>query len=119
LKAVIVLGHGSRAPEANRSFGEIVKMVAEKADSSVVEPAFMSHCQPDLETSVKKMVEAGFKQIVIMPFFLYNGIHVQEDIPGDIRKLEEKYGVEMVFTKSLCPDQRIVDIVVDRIMEVG
>ncbi|WP_366924622.1 sirohydrochlorin cobaltochelatase [Metallumcola ferriviriculae] len=119
MKAVIVLGHGSRAAEANDSLYEIVKMLKERADFSVLEPAFMGHCQPDLETSVKKLVEAGVKQIVVMPFFLYNGIHVQEDIPGDISSLQEKYAVEIRFAKNLGPDPRIVDIVLDRIQEVG
>ncbi len=119
MKAVIVLGHGSRAAEANRALHDIVEMVKERGEFDLVEPAFMGRCEPDLEASVKKLVGQGAKQIIVMPLFLYRGIHVQEDIPGDIRRLQEKYSVNMVFARNLGPDRRIADIIMDRIREVG
>lgn len=119
MEAVIILAHGSRADEANACVHDIVRMVDSRGEFDVVEPAFMGHCQPDLESAVKKVVQRGIDKVVLMPLFLYRGIHVQEDIPEDIKRLQAKYGIEMAFANHLGADQRIADIVVDRIREVG
>ncbi|MDA8233486.1 MAG: hypothetical protein M0Z31_01505 [Clostridia bacterium] len=55
-----------------------------------------------------------------MPFFLYFGIHLQEDIPEILKEEKAKYpGVEIVMASNLGADIRLVDILLDRIKEVS
>lgn len=121
MTGIIILGHGSRAEEANAALEVTKEMVKGQLKLDNVEAAYLQFCQPDLKEAVAKMAEQGVTKIVIMPFFLYKGIHIQEDVPGELAELTQKYQgkVELVFARHLGPDPRIADIVVDRIREVS
>ncbi|MBS4024823.1 MAG: sirohydrochlorin cobaltochelatase [Clostridia bacterium] len=117
----VILGHGSRAREANESLQEITKMVKENLYNQRVISAFMGFSQPSLEDAVAELVDVGCSNIVIMPFFLYKGIHLQEDIPEKMDKLGEKYGDQASFTLThhLGTDKRLAEIVLERIRGVN
>lgn len=121
MTGIIILGHGSRAEEANLALLEITEMVKKQLGSDNVEAAFLQFSQPDLDCAVTAMAEKGITKIIVMPLFLYRGIHIQEDIPGELEQLKARYEgkVEIVFAGHLGIDPRIAEIAVDRIMEVG
>ncbi len=115
-KGYIVLAHGSRAMEANESLKEIADMVAQKLNSETVRAAYMSHGKPSLEDAAAELVELGCSSVVVAPFFLSKGIHLKEDIPGILEKLEAKFTTaKFLFTEHLGVDPRLADILVDRI----
>ncbi|MCK8826467.1 CbiX/SirB N-terminal domain-containing protein [Natroniella acetigena] len=117
---IIVLGHGSRAAEASQVFAEIVDKVREKVDYELVEGAAMELAEPSLQDSVAKIIKAGAEKVVIVPLFLFPGIHIQEDIPNLIEELEAEYSeIEFEFGKNLGADDKIADIIVERIEEVN
>lgn len=119
MKAIVILGHGSRAEEAIQSFYQLVDLVKEKIKSDNITAAFLGSAEPKLEAVVSELAEKGITQIIVVPLFLFRGIHVTEDIPRIIDQLQQKYGVEITCTRNLGSDTRIADIVVDRIREVG
>lgn len=119
-KAYIILGHGSRAQEANQGLKELTSLVKSKMNTELVFPAYMGFSKPSLEDVVGEIVNKGIKKIILMPFFLYRGIHLQEDIPKKIENLKQVHGndLDIIFANHLGVDDRIADIVVDRIKEV-
>lgn len=117
---VIILGHGSKAPEALETLKRIAEMVKSALHGAEVEIASLQFNKPDLPEAIEATVAKGAKRIVIIPLFLYNGIHMQEDIPAVINEMKEKYpGLEIVMAKNLGADNRIVDVLLDRIKEVS
>jgi len=118
MKAIIILGHGSRAEEANNSLYDVVEMVAGKIKLDLVGAAFLGHAQPNLETAISEMAAKGVNKITIVPLFLFQGIHMQEDIPRIVKQLEAKYQVTITLARHLGADSRVADILVDRIQEV-
>jgi len=98
---------------------DLLDLVRKQVGAVPVKPAFMDHCRPDLGTAVRELVNQGIKSIVVVPLFLFRGIHVQKDIPGDIRFLRDQYGIEIVCARNLGADPRIADIVVERVREVS
>lgn len=117
----IILGHGSRASEANETLQHITGIVKEKLAEDTVIGAFMGFSQPSLEQAAEELVNNGCGKVIIMPFFLYKGIHMQEDIPAKVKKLEEKFGSKVSFsiTNHLGVDSRLAEIILDRIKEVN
>ncbi|HZU07831.1 MAG TPA: CbiX/SirB N-terminal domain-containing protein [Chloroflexota bacterium] len=79
--AVVLLGHGSRAPEAQQYFLELAAAVREQAGSTLVEAAFLELCPPSLPETVAACVARGAARIVVVPLFLHPGRHLQHDIP--------------------------------------
>ncbi len=61
----ILLSHGSRRPGGNQS-------IVDLATQLNAVPAFWA-VSPSLPTQVKTLVEAGYQQIGIMPYFLFPG----------------------------------------------
>ncbi|KGK81632.1 cobalamin biosynthesis protein CbiX [Desulfosporosinus sp. HMP52] len=114
---IIILGHGSRRAEAN----EGLLVVAEKVSSIIgqpVTPAYMAHDHPSLPEAVKAKIESGAKHIVIMPLFLFRGMHVTVDIHEELREIREQHPeVEIVFTRELGADDGIASLASLRIKE--
>jgi sirohydrochlorin ferrochelatase len=119
-QAIIILGHGSKAPEALdtlKKYGEMVKLAS---GSEILEIASLQFNKPDLPETLSSVIAQGAQKVVIVPLFLYNGIHMQEDIPAVIAEEKAKNpGLEIVLANNLGADNRIVEIVLDRIGEVS
>lgn len=118
--AIIILGHGSKAPQALetlRKYGEMVKLASQ---SEILEVASLQFNKPDLPEALESVIGQGAEKVVIVPLFLYNGIHMQEDIPAVIAEEKAKNpSVEIILAENLGTDSRIVDIVLDRIKGVS
>ncbi|AFQ44132.1 sirohydrochlorin chelatase [Desulfosporosinus meridiei] len=114
---IIILGHGSRRAEAN----EGLLVVAEKVSRIIgqpVTPAYMAHDHPSLPEAVEAKIESGAKHIVIMPLFLFRGMHVTVDIHEELREIREQHPeVEIVFTRELGADDGIASLASLRIKE--
>ncbi|MFN2268727.1 MAG: precorrin-8X methylmutase [Desulfonatronovibrio sp.] len=116
-QAVIVLAHGSRNERARNSFLKMVSIVNKRAGGNVV-PAFFSLGQPDLESAVAERISSGYSEITIFPYFLFDGNHVQKDIPAIIEKLGKTYpGVKIRVLSSLEHEPLMPEILFERIWE--
>lgn len=117
--ALIILGHGSRAPEATETLVAVTEMVRAKTDYERVVYASLQLSKPDLGSVVSELVDAGIKKIMVLPFLIATGQHVKEDIPNELAALREKYpGVEMDLGKPLGADSRLAEILIERAAEM-
>jgi len=117
--AVILLSHGSRLPEAKTTLEAYQNMVKSTGLFGIVEAASLQFNQPDLSASLAKVVDMGAKRIIVMPLFLYQGMHMQRDIPELLTGEQQKYpGVEIFLAGNIGADQRMGQIILDRIREV-
>jgi sirohydrochlorin cobaltochelatase len=81
----------------------------------------MELCSPTLEETIEKIVkeDKDITKIGIVPFFLFEGIHIKEDIPEIIEKLSEEYkNIEFSFGKPLGADPILADILLKRAEEI-
>lgn len=114
---IILLGHGSRRKEANESLIEVAQKVTEILGREVT-PTFMAHWEPSLPEAVNAKIEAGAQKIIIMPLFLFRGMHVTVDIHNEVQEIQEKHPeVEIVFTSELGADDSIAFLASSRIKE--
>lgn len=116
---IIALSHGSKAPSGNDGLFKIVEMLKVMNKWGSVEAGFLQLAKPDLKDAIEKVVGEGAKRVIIVPLLLFSGNHVRKDIPLEIEKQMERYpGVEFIYAKNLGPDERIAQIVTDRINDV-
>lgn len=117
--AVVVLGHGSRAPQA----APLLKWLAGKLEARVGLPVLAASLQfndPGLDDCCRRLVTAGARRIIIAPYFLFEGNHMQRDIPGELDTLRaELPGIEFVLADPLGADERLVEVVASRITATG
>lgn len=118
-QVVLIIGHGSRSKEAQETFNTMVDMVREGSDFQVVEGAHMELCSPAIPEVVERVVQEGAKEIIMIPYFLYEGIHIREDIPEIIEELKSKYaGVSFKMGRPIGVEPLLSEILIKRAKEV-
>lgn len=116
---IIVLGHGSRAEKAREVFSELVDRLGKRLENIRVGGASMELASPTLEEKVSQFAGREIEHIVILPLFIYPGVHVQEDITAQIADLREEYPeLEFTLADVLGADDRLVEILMERLEEV-
>ena len=79
----------------------------------------MEFCDVNLAKGLDKPVEQGADDIVVVPYFLFSGIHIREDIPKEIKEyLSSHPGLKIRLGSTLGADPRIADVLCDRVREV-
>jgi sirohydrochlorin ferrochelatase len=78
----------------------------------------MSLQQPDFESVLSRCIRKGAEHIVVIPYFLHEGVHMREDIPHMMREFARTHsGVRLVLGKGLGFDPLLADILHKRIEE--
>ena len=116
--AILLMAHGSRVAEANDAVREIAALVKKMTDYDIVEVSFREQHKPDIQQGVDACVAQGAERIMLVPYFLYMGAHVREDLPEEMAKAKERHpGVEFVMGKHLGVHRKLAEVVVERIAE--
>ncbi|MEG0923602.1 MAG: CbiX/SirB N-terminal domain-containing protein [Anaerovoracaceae bacterium] len=116
MKGILILAHGSRVKTTKDTINQVVDMVREKITDIPVIVAYMEFCDENIEYGIKTLVEKGVDEIKAVPYFLFEGIHIKEDIPNEIGEILKKYpDVKLEMGNTLGVDSRLADILVDRI----
>lgn len=116
--AVLLMAHGSRIPEANDAVREIAAMVKEMSQFDIVEVSFREQHLPDIQQGIDACVALGAERIILIPYFLFMGAHVREDLPKEMAKAKERYPhLEFVMGCHLGAHRKLAEIVVERIAE--
>lgn len=116
MKGILVLAHGSRQSETEQTMLQVVSMLKERVDNCVIEHAFLQFSNLTLDCGLDKLVEAGVDDIVVVPYFLFSGVHILEDIPAEIKAyVADKPGLNISMGQTLGADARLADILADRV----
>lgn len=111
-KAIILLGHGSRVPDAARNMQKTAERLKEKHGYALVEICFMSRLGPHFPEVFEHCVSVGATKVLVIPYFLHMGLHLLLDIPKMMQEEGRKYPqVELVLGKGLGYDESLVDLV--------
>jgi precorrin-8X/cobalt-precorrin-8 methylmutase len=116
--AVILLGHGSRVENAGRSMEMVGAMLKEKYGYRVVETCHMSRLGPHFPEAFDKCLAGGARHILLIPYFLHEGVHMKMDIPGMMQERVARHPeIRLVMGRHLGFDTLLADLVQKRIEE--
>ncbi|MFZ6752176.1 sirohydrochlorin chelatase [Undibacterium sp. Dicai25W] len=87
---VIVLGRGSSDRQANGDMAKMARWLMEEGDHELVDLAFTGITYPRIEKVVQRQNMLGMTQIVVLPYYLYNGTLV-ERIKRQVEHLKTQY----------------------------
>ncbi|MFY7803484.1 MAG: sirohydrochlorin chelatase [Limnoraphis robusta] len=105
----ILLSHGSRRPQGNQPVEELASQLG-------AIPAYWS-ISPSLESQIEALVKTGYKNIGILPYFIFAG-GITDAIARLSEELAEKYqSVKFRVAEPLGVNDTLVDLVVDILME--
>ena len=116
--AILLMAHGSRISEANDAVGEIAAMVKEMTGYDIVEVSFREQHLPNIQAGIDACVAKGARRVLLMPYFLFVGAHVQEDLPEEMAAARERHpSVEFAMGPHLGVHRKLAEVEVERIAE--
>jgi sirohydrochlorin ferrochelatase len=101
-RALLLVDHGSRRPEANARLEELAATLREAAPDRFVALAHLELAAPDIAAGVDACARAGAEEIVVLPCFLAPGRHAGEDLPREVRSAARRHpGLRVRIAASL------------------
>ena len=114
---VMIIGHGSKDPNAQRSLNYIVDELKDCYRN--VSRCWLEIEQPDIFEGIKNCEKDEPKVLVIVFYFLHEGAHVKTDINNDlIPALKDSSLKDTFITKHIGTDEKIIDLIIERAKEV-
>lgn len=118
MKALILVDHGSRLPEANALLEQVAERLRKRGGFDLVRASHMELAPPSLGEAFEACAAAGATDVTIAQYFLGPGRHSAKDIPRLAEEAARKHpGVAWRLTEPLGLSDRIVEALEERIRE--
>ena len=119
-RSLLIVGHGSRSEDAVNVFNKIIDLIREKSDYDIVQGAHMELAEPGVRKVVKELAQKNATEIIIAPYFLYEGMHIKKDIPEIIENLSREYPhIDFKLSKPIGYEPVLADIILKRAQQVN
>lgn len=114
-QALLVVDHGSRAPEADRVVAEVAKLLRRSRPGLVVHVAHLYGAPPTVEEGFAKCAADGATAVIVHPFLLAPGRHALEDLPRLAAQAAAKFP-HIIFrvTPPLGAHEKLAEVVLER-----
>ena len=110
-----MFAHGSRIEPANEAVRAVAEELGRKGGFAHVEAAFLELGQPDLEGAVLRLASQGVSVILVIPYFLTLGMHLERDLPRISAEISNKYkDLAITVAPPLDGHPSLVEVLVDR-----
>ncbi len=117
--AVVLVGHGSKEKGFQAAMERVAGKLRTDGRFSLVLCAYLGSAAPSIREAIESCVSKKIKKIVVVPYFVLTGKHVNRDIPVLVKEAARKCGT--AATISLAPylgyDDGMVKLVRKRIRE--
>jgi sirohydrochlorin ferrochelatase len=111
----VVFAHGSSVESANEAVRAVAAQMKQRGGYETVVAAFLEGGSPDLRGAVDALAASGVEQVVVIPYFLTLGLHLQRDLPRLIKEIESAHAdVRIDVTAPLDGHPAMVDALLDR-----
>jgi sirohydrochlorin ferrochelatase len=113
--AIIVFAHGSRVESANEAVRNVAADLARTCEYPLVQAAFLELGEPSLLVAADDLVVRGAERLVILPYFLTLGTHMERDLPRLVQAISLKHnGLDVVVAAPLDGHPGLVQILAER-----
>ncbi len=117
-RAILLVDHGSRRPEANALLDGVAELLRARAPERLVQVAHMELAEPDIEAGIDTCAAAGAEEIVVHPFFLGPGRHTTDDIPRLVSAAAGRHPkIRVRISEPLGAHPKLVEVILERVEE--
>lgn len=118
MKAVILVGHGSRTEKGNQDFIRFAIKVKKAINVPIHGFAFLEKASPSIPEAINKCVNQGATAITILPILLLPGTHANVDIPFEMERAKRQFPqVSFHYANPIGVDEVMVKIIKKRLTE--
>lgn len=109
---VVLIGHGSRSPDANGALADLATELAERLGVPVG-VGFLEMAEPTIAAALATAKAEGAARIVLLPFFLSPGMHVRRDLARIVDNAQRELGVAIETAPFLGSHPEIVNLLTE------
>jgi sirohydrochlorin ferrochelatase len=91
MTGILILAHGSRQKETENTLLNVIELVKAELKSNLIEHAFLQFSDNNLGKGLKRLIDQGALEVQVIPYFLFDGVHIREDIPAEIKEFLKAY----------------------------
>jgi sirohydrochlorin ferrochelatase len=114
----VIFAHGSSIESANQAVRVVAAQAALAGEFVLYETAFLEGGRPTLAEAIASLAGRGASEIVVIPYFLTLGLHLQRDLPRLVQAVEAQTpGVRVRVTAPLDGHPGLSSMLVDRARE--
>ena len=84
MNSIVLIGHGSLHSDSGASMIRLAARLRERGVAPIAEAGFLNFSRPTIAEAVAKCAGAGATSVIIQPYFLIDGVYVQEDLPTEV-----------------------------------
>ena len=119
MNGIVLIGHGSIKSASGASMIRLAARLREEGAAHVAEAGFLNYSRPTLAEAVEKCVGLGVDRLFVQPYFLIDGVYVQNDLAGEIASHANRWpGVRFVVGRSFGDHRLMSEIALDRVRAV-
>ena len=112
---IAIFAHGSAIESANEAVREVVRQFEARGGFDLVEPSFLELGKPDLAEAISRLVARGAGRVIVVPYFLTLGKHLQRDLPRIVFEIQSIHkDVEIRVTPPMDGHPSLAAILADR-----
>lgn len=117
---VVVVDHGSRRSESNDMLIEFANVYKSVTGRRIVEIAHMELAEPTIEQAVDKCISCGARKVIVVPYFLSRGRHIQEDVPLLVQAAAQKHPtIPCILAEPIGIDPILAQIIENRVLSAA
>jgi sirohydrochlorin ferrochelatase len=117
-KGYVVFGHGSTVESANDAVRAMAAELQRRQGRDAVETAFLESGKPDLQGAINRLAGQGIEHVIVIPYFLTLGMHLQRDLPRLVEEIRAVHpGLEIQVTPPLDGHPALIDALLGRARE--
>jgi sirohydrochlorin ferrochelatase len=114
VKALLLVSHGSRSPQARREVDALAKVLKEKSGFPIVQTAFLDVETPDIPEGISLCANRGAAEIIVLMNFVNSGNHVMVDVPALVEQSARAYPtLKFRITPHIGGHPKIPDLFLD------
>jgi sirohydrochlorin ferrochelatase len=111
-RALLLVDHGSREPEAQASLARLAVELRRRAPGLAVYVAHLELVPPTIAEAIAACAADGVGELVVHPFFLAPGRHASKDVPAQVTAAAAAHpGVRVELTPPFGSAAGIADLI--------
>lgn len=99
---LVIIAHGSRREQSNQEVRDIAaKMKAlDNGQYDTIKAGFLELAEPLIPQAIEDSILKGSAEVHVFPYFLSAGRHVTQDVPKDVKIIQDKYPDKKIIIKD-------------------
>lgn len=111
---LVIIAHGSRREQSNQEVRDLAAKMHAMGGGQYrsIHAGFLELAAPLIPQAIEGCILRGSKEIHVFPYFLSAGRHVTEDVPNDVKTVQNEYpNINIIMQDYLGSNEQLAQLI--------